>query len=150
MKLLKMPMSMSVNAYLKPRKRDGRLVKTDAAIIYDKTMFKYALIHSSRLDDIKSNIQSKLDESKYNIVHLHRVFYFNEKRIFTKDKKAKSLLHELDTENFLKVNSDAISKMIDIDDRFFKKLTVETKVIENNAPEYIDAFFEIVRIDEAN
>ena len=139
--LLKMPMPCSVNAYLKPRQRDGRLCKTEAAILFDKIMMSYKMRNFRDLDLISKGLKVWISQDKFNVIKLRRVYHFCEKRVFTKTKGSKCQLQELDTENFLKLNSDAIALMLDIDDRYFKNLEVTTAVIDNSKAEFIDVEF---------
>ena len=139
-------MPPSVNAYLRPRQRDGRLCKTEAAILFDRTMISYKIRNFRELALISKDLKIWIAQDKHNVIKLRRVYHFCEKRVFTKTKGSKCLLQELDTENFLKINSDALALMLDIDDRYFKDLEVQTVVIENSKAEYIDAEFLLSQI----
>lgn len=144
--LLGLPMSISVNASLKPRLGDGRLVKTKASTIFDRKMWSYAIKNQKQIIFLKDYLLSELSNDTLSVIHLTRIYYLNEKRVLCKSKKAKFPLQKFDVSNLMKIGEDGISKLICVDDRYFKVHTVDMRLIGDNENEYIDAFFKLTKL----
>lgn len=143
----KFPLPPSVNEYLMPvagkwvigkrgqRYQQGRWVKTDVHRKYMDDCYLYKASNQRAFENLKQHLDSmRYKMAKDGLSFCLKVdcyFVFHVERIFTKAGEIK----ELDADNRLKPCRDALSKLLEIDDRHFfdgvcEKVTTRTKESE--------------------
>jgi Holliday junction resolvase RusA-like endonuclease len=121
--LKKLPLCPSQNKQLMVSR--GRMIKTSIAREFDQKMLLYKIKHAQIINNIKQNI------GKDEVFKVDCYFVFHKKRIFTKTKELK----RIDSDNLLKSTRDAVSKLIEHDDKFFVTGIVERIWCENESDE---------------
>lgn len=122
-----MPLSLN-NAY--PTLRSGRRVCSSALNTWKMEFNKWWLLNKSIIENEKKTLQI---DSNNNSIHIACTFYFHYHSVRCKNGQAK----KLDTSNYLKPLHDAISRAIEIDDRYFRSGSYLTKITPKTY-EYVD------------
>lgn len=140
--LLALPLPPSANslyAYRKVRLGAQRgKIKTKEYRAFEKRMQDWALINGRQLQVAKEFIQ-KLN--KHSVLDIKTVFYFQSKRIWTKDWRPK----RLDTSNYLKALHDVVASLLDIDDCYFWNGSYEKIALgDAHTPEHVDVIISMV------
>jgi Holliday junction resolvase RusA-like endonuclease len=107
--LSKIPLSPSINEALRPIKSTGRLVKTSAYQIWEKQMVVWKLKNFKQIDLIKAAFSDYKGALRVDLC-----FVLHKSRMVRKDGFLKEKRN--DTNNFIKLNLDALSKILEIDD----------------------------------
>lgn len=92
----------------------GRQIKSKEGRIFDQRIEMFRLRNFRQLETIHNEFKDK-------ILNVDKYFIFHSKRLFCKDGSCK----KFDVENFLKSTTDGLAKLIDIDDRYFRRGVVE-------------------------
>lgn len=118
----------------------GRLIKTQAARNFDQMIWRYKLTNFHNIELVKSKLGEIIDAG--NFLAAHFVFCFPESRLFTK----KNELKKIDSTNRLKSAEDAVSKILEIDDKYFVQTTAERIIAckSSNAEGYFHVTFQTI------
>lgn len=120
MNLQNIPMPPTANRQVMPSR--GRLIKTNAARHFDTMIAQYRMANFRAIEEI-SNKVTKLIKDGF-LLQAHYLFCFPKDRLFTKKNEIK----RLDSTNRLKSAEDAVSKILNIDDKYFIKNTTERAI----------------------
>lgn len=139
--LFKLPMPPTANKQLMPVR--GRLIKTNAARVFDKQIAFYRLSQFRKLETLKLQMSALLQKEKC-LFSVHYYFCFPKDRLISKKNEIKML----DSTNRLKSTEDALSKLIEIDDKYFNQNRVE-KVISSTEKEFVHiAIYKINHLED--
>jgi hypothetical protein len=134
-KLTRLPLPPSINGlYTSAR---GRLIKSSEGRIYDQKMQVYKLRNFKLIDEITN-------EFKDCCLKVDRYFVLHKKRVFCKNGDIK----KIDPTNFIKAQDDCLSKIIGIDDRYFKSGVCELMTCEHEKDEQAIVYIEKFMIKE--
>lgn len=111
----RLPLCPSQNAQLTISYKHRRFIKTDKARLFDSQMNDYALHFNKIIQNAKAIINPK------DILKVDCYFIFHKDRILSK----KLELKRIDSDNRVKSTRDAISKLLEHDDRYFVTGIVE-------------------------
>ena len=135
--LNKFPLPPSVNTCFKPRKRDGRLVKTPEYLFYANKVILWKLKNFKTLEEFKNKYEKYQGAFRVDLC-----FVFHKPRIIRKDGFPKN--GQNDSNNFIKPVYDSLSKLIDIDDARFNSQFIERVYCENESEQQV-----IIQISES-
>ncbi len=145
--LVNFPLPPSVNEYLMPiaagfgRTKTGkkyqkaRFVKTEPHRVYMQKCLEWRLLHNTGFLQIRAEMQEKVRAAraaKEKIAfRVDTYFAFDDSRLWT----VNNLPEQLDADNRLKPCRDALSKLLEIDDKyffsgFFEKISADAKHLE--------------------
>lgn len=117
--LIKLPIPPSANKQLTISR--GRFIKNSEARIFDGKIKEYELRNWRIIEQAKKEVESwELSGMKLEI---ELFFVFQEDRVFTKGKKAKSPYRRIDSNNRIKSSIDAVAKLLGFDDMIIFKET---------------------------
>lgn len=128
--LFKLPMPPTANKQLMPVR--GRLIKTNAARVFDKQIAFYKLVNFKKIEELKGRMEALL--KKGAVFRLEIYFCFPREKLFTKKNEMKML----DVDNRLKSCTDSFVKLIGIDDKHFVQTKIEKVLCKlSDGKEYI-------------
>ena len=108
--LEKLPMPPSANQRMVPV--NGRLIKSSDCRIYDKAIQIWMLREKSRLFETRKTIREWVDHGF--LLKIHADFYWPKEKLICKSGHPK----KNDLDNRLKTLLDAVSDIIDLDDKY--------------------------------
>lgn len=111
------PMPPTANHRLIPA--NGRLIKSNEARLYDKAVQVWMIRQKSALFEYRRKAKELIDHGYCLEVNFQ--FIWPKEKLITKDGMPK----RIDTSNRLKDAEDAVSDILEIDDKFFIKKTLE-------------------------
>lgn len=111
----KLPLCPSQNAQLTMSFKQKRFIKTSKARDFDNEMFNYSIKFNKIIENAKNWINPK------DILKVDCYFVFHKSRLISQKKELK----RIDSDNRLKSTRDAISKLLDYDDKYFVTGIVE-------------------------
>lgn len=130
MRFVRFPLPPSINKSLRPLRSTGRLVKTKEAQIWEKKVAIWALRNFKDIETLKSkfvNLKEPLEIYITAIIHKPR--FITKEGIIKKGR--------LDCGNFEKSTTDAIAKLIGIDDAFFNKKILQRVYCDNESDQQV-------------
>lgn len=130
MRFVRFPLPPSINKSLKPLKSTGRLVKTKEAQIWEKRVLAWSFKNYKDIDKCKVDLLNNKDP-----LEMHLTFVLHKPRFITKEGIIKK--GRLDCGNFEKSTTDAISKLIGVDDAFFNKKILQRVYCENESDQQV-------------
>lgn len=122
--LRKLPMPPTANRQLIIA--HGRLIKSNQARSFDKEISRWIVNNKNEVLSAKTFAERLIASGVYLRVDVE--FFFPVNYIFSKTKRAKSVVKRIDVNNRLKSILDAVSIILDIDDRFFFSHFIKKKV----------------------
>ena len=114
--LEKLPMPHSVNKNFLFSK--GRFIKSKEARAFDAAVYVWALANKKKIDAARVIVGRWVTEGY--LLTLDIDFFFQRSRLFSKKGSVKMI----DLNNRLKPIVDAVSKLVEVDDRFFFQHTI--------------------------
>lgn len=130
MRFVRFPLPPSINKSLKPLKSTGRLVKTKEFQLWEKHVLVWSYKNYK-------DIETMIEKLKNNTTPLEicLTFVIYKPRFITKEEVIKK--GRLDCGNFEKSTTDAIAKLIGIDDAFFNKKILQRVYCENESEQQV-------------
>ncbi len=121
--LLGIPLPPSANEQLMTARPNGkrftRMIKTLKARAFDDDLRLWMLKNKSEIFEIREKAKAMISDDSKTFLRVDCYFAFQNDRLFSKTKKAKDFVKRLDANNRLKSSLDALSHILNIDDRYF-------------------------------
>lgn len=95
----------------------SRRWKSDSYKLFLSYCSTFQLYNQIKIKECELYLKEKTKDGF--VIQLDTYFIFPRDKIWTKSKKSKSAIHQMDTSNRIKALHDVFAKMINIDDRYF-------------------------------
>lgn len=117
------PLPPSANEQLMTARPNGkrftRMIKTLKARAFDDDLRLWMLKNKDQIFQIRQHAKAMVSDETKTYLRVDCYFAFQNDRLFSKTKRAKDFVKRLDANNRLKSSLDALSHILNIDDRYF-------------------------------
>lgn len=125
-----LPIPPSINKTYRFSSRSKTLYKSAEALAFKEKIMAWHLKHQPHVKHMKELLCAMMAQTETLEIQIH--LFLDSKRIFTKKGKPK----RLDTDNRAKALIDAVSEILELDDKHFFKVSIEKLPAENLGSEF--------------
>lgn len=121
----------------------GRIIKSREAREFDKALLSWVTCNNLLSAIAASKAQGWVADGM--LLQVNLTFFFKKERLFSKSRRAKDFVKQIDVNNRIKPALDAVSRIICIDDKFFWSHFVTKNV--TTFPEHFSAEILPLKLD---